>query len=61
MEPVRGAIAGVILRQTLAQAIGLYPHDGIGVLIERRSAMEDFHANRILLDLVGFPGKELFA
>ena len=61
MEPVRCALAGIVLSQTLAQAVGLHPHDGIGVLIEGRSAMEDFHPDGIFLNLVGFPIKEPFA
>jgi hypothetical protein len=59
MEPIRSAGAGVVGSQALAQAIGLDPHNRVGVLIEGRSAMEDFHSDGIFLNLVGFPGKAL--
>ena len=61
LQPVRCAVAGIVGSQALAQAVCLDPHDRVGVLIEGRSAMEDFNADRVLLDLVGLPGEELFA
>ena len=59
MEPMRCAFAGVVLGQALAQAVGLDPHNGVGILIEGISSAEDLHANGILLDLAGLSGKEL--
>ena len=59
-ELVGGTFAGVVLGQTLAQAIGLDANDGVGVLIEGGSAVEDLHADGVFLDLAGFPGKKGF-
>jgi len=61
MEPVRGAGAGVVSGQALAQAVGLNAHNRVRVLIEGSSAMEDFHSNGVFLDLVELPGKALLA
>jgi len=61
VERMGCALAGVVGSQALAQAIGLHPHNRIGVLVEGSSAMENLHSDGILLDLVGLPGKELFA
>ena len=60
-EGVRCAFSGVVLCQTAAEAVGLNTDDGVGVLVEGSSAMEDFQTDGILLDLVGFSGEQAFA
>ena len=58
---VRRSLAGVVVRQPLAQPVHLYPHNRVCLLVELRPAAEHLHSDRIFLDLSALAGKELLA
>ena len=55
------AFSSVVLCEALPQPVRLNANDGVGLLIEIRTAMEYVNAYRIFFYLVTLPGERLFA
>src|SRR5579864_4659035 len=51
----------VVLAEALAQAVGLNPHDRIGILVKGIATVKDVQSYGIFLDLGAFAGECLLA